>query len=185
LQLCLHHIDTSLRVVWTQQIFKRSHANTAAKGGWSSLCPWQAQRALDLRCCGISGAPQGVVIPMTAAAANMPCSCYQASAPSLTAAPAGKDVCHVAVLGASGYTGAEVVRLSALHPNLKITALTGDRQAGKVIAAVCVCHGNSICRLSTRRAHSIGSPRIAALPKEWALPLFVPMIKHSTLQQCL
>jgi N-acetyl-gamma-glutamylphosphate reductase len=38
----------------------------------------------------------------------------------------------VAVLGASGYTGAEVVRLSALHPNIKITTLTGDRQAGKV-----------------------------------------------------
>lgn len=49
-------------------------------------------------------------------------------APSATA----KDVCRVAVLGASGYTGAEVMRLSALHPNLKITALTGDRQAGKV-----------------------------------------------------
>lgn len=39
---------------------------------------------------------------------------------------------NVAVLGASGYTGAEVVRLSALHPNLRITTLTGDRQAGKV-----------------------------------------------------
>jgi N-acetyl-gamma-glutamyl-phosphate reductase len=38
----------------------------------------------------------------------------------------------VAVLGASGYTGAEVARLAALHPNLKITTLTGDRQAGKV-----------------------------------------------------
>jgi N-acetyl-gamma-glutamyl-phosphate reductase len=35
-------------------------------------------------------------------------------------------------LGASGYTGAEVVRLSALHPNIKITALTGEKQAGKV-----------------------------------------------------
>jgi len=38
----------------------------------------------------------------------------------------------VAVLGASGYTGAEVVRLSALHPNITITALTGEKQAGKV-----------------------------------------------------
>lgn len=38
----------------------------------------------------------------------------------------------MAVLGASGYTGAEVVRLSALHPGLRVTALTGEKQAGKV-----------------------------------------------------
>ncbi len=36
------------------------------------------------------------------------------------------------MLGASGYTGAEVVRLCALHPNIKVTVLTGDKQAGKV-----------------------------------------------------
>lgn len=41
----------------------------------------------------------------------------------------------MAVLGASGYTGEEVVRLLALHPSFKVTALTGDRQAGKVGAA--------------------------------------------------
>jgi N-acetyl-gamma-glutamyl-phosphate reductase len=41
-------------------------------------------------------------------------------------------VARVAVLGASGYTGAEVVRLSALHPNITIAALTGEKQAGKV-----------------------------------------------------
>lgn len=39
---------------------------------------------------------------------------------------------RIAVLGASGYTGEEVVRLLSLHPNFKVTALTGDRQAGKV-----------------------------------------------------
>lgn len=59
----------------------------------------------------------------------------QAPAP---AAPAtSKEVCRVAVLGASGYTGAEVMRLSHLHPNLKISALTGDRQAGKVRCGSC------------------------------------------------
>ncbi|GLC37433.1 hypothetical protein PLESTB_001586500 [Pleodorina starrii] len=41
------------------------------------------------------------------------------------------DVAKIAVLGASGYTGAEVVRLCALHPNIKVTVLTGDKQAGK------------------------------------------------------
>lgn len=42
------------------------------------------------------------------------------------------NVAKIAVLGASGYTGAEVVRLTALHPNIKVTVLTGDKQAGKV-----------------------------------------------------
>lgn len=36
----------------------------------------------------------------------------------------------VAILGASGYTGAELVRLIATHPELRIAALTGDRKAG-------------------------------------------------------
>jgi N-acetyl-gamma-glutamyl-phosphate reductase len=40
------------------------------------------------------------------------------------------------VLGASGYTGAEVARLSALHPHIKLVALTGEKQAGKVRACV-------------------------------------------------
>lgn len=40
------------------------------------------------------------------------------------------------VLGASGYTGEEVVRLLSLHPTFKITALTGDRQAGKEFTQV-------------------------------------------------
>ena len=46
-------------------------------------------------------------------------------------AGASSDV-RIAVLGASGYTGEEVVRLLALHPAFRVTALTGDRQAGKV-----------------------------------------------------
>lgn len=36
------------------------------------------------------------------------------------------------MLGASGYTGEEVVRLLALHPNFSVAALTGESQAGKV-----------------------------------------------------
>jgi N-acetyl-gamma-glutamyl-phosphate reductase len=38
------------------------------------------------------------------------------------------------VLGASGYTGEEVVRLLALHPSFSVTVLTGETQAGKVFA---------------------------------------------------
>ena len=43
---------------------------------------------------------------------------------------AGEQV-NVAVLGASGYTGAEVIRLGANHPNLNFTKLTAERAAGK------------------------------------------------------
>lgn len=51
------------------------------------------------------------------------------------------DVAKVAVLGASGYTGAEVMRLCALHPNIEIAALTGDRAAGKVCVCACKTSG--------------------------------------------
>jgi len=42
----------------------------------------------------------------------------------------------VAVLGASGYTGAELVRLIATHPILEIGALTGERKAGMTMGEV-------------------------------------------------
>lgn len=38
---------------------------------------------------------------------------------------------NVAVLGASGYTGAEVIRLGANHPHINFTKLTAERAAGK------------------------------------------------------
>jgi N-acetyl-gamma-glutamyl-phosphate reductase len=38
--------------------------------------------------------------------------------------------CSVAILGASGYTGAELVRFVAGHPSLRISALTGHAKAG-------------------------------------------------------
>ncbi|MGQ4272747.1 N-acetyl-gamma-glutamyl-phosphate reductase [Terrihabitans sp. B22-R8] len=42
----------------------------------------------------------------------------------------------VGVFGASGYTGAELVRLLLQHPNVEIAALTADRKAGQTMAAV-------------------------------------------------
>ncbi|WP_083097631.1 N-acetyl-gamma-glutamyl-phosphate reductase [Pseudophaeobacter leonis] len=42
----------------------------------------------------------------------------------------------VAILGASGYTGAELVRLIANHPNIEITALAAERKAGLTMAEV-------------------------------------------------
>ena len=42
----------------------------------------------------------------------------------------------VAILGASGYTGAELVRLIATHPSMDILALSADRKAGMEMAQV-------------------------------------------------
>jgi N-acetyl-gamma-glutamyl-phosphate reductase len=42
----------------------------------------------------------------------------------------------IAILGASGYTGAELLRLLADHDGVEIVALTADRHAGKTIGAV-------------------------------------------------
>jgi N-acetyl-gamma-glutamyl-phosphate reductase len=43
---------------------------------------------------------------------------------------------RVAIAGASGYTGAELVRLLVNHPAVDIVALTADRKAGQDFAAV-------------------------------------------------
>jgi N-acetyl-gamma-glutamyl-phosphate reductase len=42
----------------------------------------------------------------------------------------------IGVLGASGYTGAELVRLLLRHPQVEIALLTADRRAGKPMAEV-------------------------------------------------
>src|SRR5580700_4330854 len=46
------------------------------------------------------------------------------------------DKAKIAVLGASGYTGAELVRLLIRHPRVEIKLLTADRRAGKAMADV-------------------------------------------------
>lgn len=43
---------------------------------------------------------------------------------------------RAAVIGASGYTGAELVRLLAGHPAAQIAALTADRKAGQTLGSV-------------------------------------------------
>jgi N-acetyl-gamma-glutamyl-phosphate reductase len=43
---------------------------------------------------------------------------------------------RIAILGASGYTGAELVRLLLPHPGVEISMLTGDSQAGKEMGEV-------------------------------------------------
>lgn len=43
---------------------------------------------------------------------------------------------NIAVLGASGYTGAELVRLIATHPDMEIAALSANAKAGQRMAQV-------------------------------------------------
>src|SRR5215813_547281 len=42
----------------------------------------------------------------------------------------------IGVLGASGYTGSETVRLLLAHPRVEIALLTADRRAGQEMRAV-------------------------------------------------
>ncbi|KAL2455780.1 putative N-acetyl-gamma-glutamyl-phosphate reductase [Abeliophyllum distichum] len=43
---------------------------------------------------------------------------------------------RIGVLGASGYTGSEIIRLLVNHPNFEITLMTADRKAGQSIGSV-------------------------------------------------
>lgn len=43
---------------------------------------------------------------------------------------------RIGILGASGYTGADLIRLLARHPHVEIALLTADRQAGKAVGVV-------------------------------------------------
>ena len=47
-----------------------------------------------------------------------------------------QDKVRVAVIGASGYTGADAIRLAARHPGIEIVALTANTHAGKPVAQV-------------------------------------------------
>lgn len=43
---------------------------------------------------------------------------------------------NIAILGASGYTGAELIRLIAVHPDMRIAALAANSKAGQSMANV-------------------------------------------------
>ena len=43
---------------------------------------------------------------------------------------------NIAVIGASGYTGADLIRLAACHPHIRIAALTAHSHAGKPVETV-------------------------------------------------
>lgn len=53
-----------------------------------------------------------------------------------------KQAINVGIIGASGYTGADAVRLLANHPHVTITVLTGNAHAGKSIGEIFPQFGN-------------------------------------------
>jgi N-acetyl-gamma-glutamyl-phosphate reductase len=46
------------------------------------------------------------------------------------------SMARIGIVGASGYTGAELLRLCAQHPELEVVVATGDTQAGGAVAAL-------------------------------------------------
>jgi N-acetyl-gamma-glutamyl-phosphate reductase len=42
----------------------------------------------------------------------------------------------IGIIGASGFTGAELLRLCASHPDVEVVLATGDTQAGTAVAAL-------------------------------------------------
>ncbi|KAL0793970.1 hypothetical protein Bca101_065347 [Brassica carinata] len=54
----------------------------------------------------------------------------------VSASSAEKKDIRIGLLGASGYTGAEIVRLLANHPHFGVTLMTADRKAGQSMDSV-------------------------------------------------
>lgn len=75
-------------------------------------------------------------IPAFLAGTLLPRQRRAASAPHIRMVTTTPSKVRVGILGASGYTGAELLRLLAQHPHTQITALTADRSAGKSIGEV-------------------------------------------------
>jgi N-acetyl-gamma-glutamyl-phosphate reductase len=82
---------------------------------------------------------------------------------------------QVAILGASGYTGAELVRLLHLHPHVEIAALTADRKAGSTMAE------------AFPQFYGLDLPRLVAIAAvDWSRIDFVfCALPHATTQEVL
>ncbi len=49
---------------------------------------------------------------------------------------AGQAKLKIGVIGASGYTGADLIRLAACHPGIEIAVLAANTHAGKALGEV-------------------------------------------------
>jgi N-acetyl-gamma-glutamyl-phosphate reductase len=85
------------------------------------------------------------------------------------------DRINVAILGASGYTGAELVRMLLVHPRVRIAALTADRKAGSTMAE------------AFPQFYGVDLPRLVAIPElDWdGIDLVFCALPHATTQEVL
>ncbi|HZH26871.1 MAG TPA: N-acetyl-gamma-glutamyl-phosphate reductase [Azospirillaceae bacterium] len=85
------------------------------------------------------------------------------------------DKVRIAILGASGYTGAELLRLLLRHPAADVRALTAERQAGKTMDEVFPQFGG------------LGLPRLRKIEElDWAdFDLVFCALPHGTTQEVI
>ena len=134
----------------------RPTSSAAARSIRPQVCPLPSR--LDPRSAGTSSAPPASgwhraalprgpppshaawrrgLRPPTALADPAPQRARMHSRPSISPLTGEHPMTHrIAILGASGYTGAELVRLIATHPSMQIVALSADRKAGMAMAEV-------------------------------------------------
>ena len=88
---------------------------------------------------------------------------------------------RTAILGASGYTGAELVRLLARHPHFELVLLTADRHAGKPLGAVFPHLGGlglpDLCRIEDTRWDTIEAV-FCALPHGTTQDVIAGLPRH-------
>ena len=56
---------------------------------------------------------------------------------NINSKPASKAGVNIAILGASGYTGLETIRILLKHPKVKIKVLIGEKTKGKKLGEIC------------------------------------------------
>src|SRR5262245_55735578 len=82
----------------------------------------------------------------------------------------------IGILGASGYTGAELVRLLLRHPRVTMTLLTADSKAGRPMAEV----------FAQFAPYEL--PDLVAIPEDWSkvdVDLVFCALPHGTTQRVI
>lgn len=102
---------------------------------------------------------------------------YEPKDQVMTASSNRQKKIRTAILGASGYTGAELIRLLLRHPHVEIVLITADRKAGQTIESVFPHLGGE------------GLPDLMAISDvEWAgleLDLVFCALPHATSQRII
>ncbi|MDD3293158.1 MAG: N-acetyl-gamma-glutamyl-phosphate reductase, partial [Geobacteraceae bacterium] len=89
---------------------------------------------------------------------------------------------RVAVVGASGYTGVELLRILHGHPEVEVTCVTSERSAGKVVSeifpSVRDCFGQTLENLEPGRVAEKADFIFTALPHQAAMAVVPDFLSH-------